>query len=135
MLPIDQDIINLFNKSKYIAVIGLSPNENRPSHRVARHLQKFGFDIIPVRPAVSEILGEKVYTSLQEIPFQVDIVNVFRAPKFVSDIVDQCIDKKVKGIWLQEGVVDEDSALRAQRENIFMIMDRCIYKEYMRLMM
>lgn len=133
-LPSDSEIIDLFKTIHSIAVIGLSPKPNRPSHRVAKKMQEFGFDIIPVRPAVTEILGEKAYSSLQEIPFLVDLVNIFRAPKYVADITDQCIDKKIKAMWLQEGVVDVGSASKAYNANVFTVMDKCIYKEYMRLM-
>lgn len=133
-LPSDAEIIALFKSTHSIAVIGLSPKPNRPSHRVAKHMQEFGFDIIPVRPAVTEILGERAYSSLQEIPFLVDLVDIFRAPKYVADITDQCIDKKVKAMWLQEGVVDVGSASKAYNANIFTVMDKCIYKEYARLM-
>lgn len=133
-LPNDAEIVALFKSIQSIAVIGLSPKPNRPSHRVAKHMQEFGFDIIPVRPAITEILGEKAYSSLQAIPFLVDLVDIFRAPKYVADITDQCIDKKVKAMWLQEGVVDVGSASKAYNANIFTVMDKCIYKEYARLM-
>ncbi len=133
-LPSDSEIIDLFKSIHSIAVIGLSPKPNRPSHRVAKNMQEFGFDIIPVRPAVTEILGEKAYSSLQEIPFLVDLVNIFRAPKYVADITDQCIYKKIKAMWLQEGVVDVGSASKAYNANVFTVMDKCVYKEYMRLM-
>lgn len=133
-LPSDAELIALFKRVKSIAVIGLSPKPDRPSHRVAKHMQAFGFEIIPVRPAVSEVLGVKAYASLLEIPFAVDIVNVFRAPKFIAELTEQCIDKKVSTLWLQEGVVDTESANRASKENIFTVMDKCIYKEYVRLM-
>ena len=132
--PSDAAVIDLFNRIKCIAVIGLSPKEDRPSHRVAKHMQEFGFEIIPVRPAVTEVLGTKAYASLSEIPFAVDLVNVFRAPKYVAGITEQCIDKKVNALWLQEGVIDDESANRAYQENIFTVMDKCIYKEYVRLM-
>ncbi|MEM7401948.1 MAG: CoA-binding protein [Pseudomonadota bacterium] len=133
-LPSDKALINFFQHVKKIAVVGLSPNENRPSHRVAQHMQSFGFEIIPVRPAVDEILGAKAYASLAEIPVTVDLVNVFRAPKFVAEITAQCIDKKIGALWLQEGVVDVESANQAYQHNIFTVMDKCIYKEYVRLM-
>ena len=97
-------------------------------------MQEFGFEIIPVRPAVSEVLGLKAYASLLEIPFAVNLVNVFRAPKHILELTEQCIDKKVSAMWLQEGVVDVKSANRASKENIFTVMDKCIYKEYVRLM-
>ena len=133
-LPSDDELVALFKRVKSIAVIGLSPKQDRPSHRVAKHMQEFGFEIIPVRPAVREVLGVKAYSSLLEVPFTVDLVNVFRAPKFIAELTEQCIDKKVSSLWLQEGVVDIDSANRACKENILTIMDKCIYKEYVRLM-
>lgn len=132
--PSDSELITLFKSIKKIAVIGLSPKLNRPSYRVAKQMQKFGFDIIPVRPAVTRVLGEKAYSSLHEVPFNIDLANVFRTSKYVADVVDQCINKKVKAIWLQEGVVDAVSASKAVSENIFTVMDKCIYKEYIRLM-
>ena len=132
--PSDAALIDRFNRVKRIAVIGLSPKVDRPSHRVAKHMQEFGFEIIPVRPAIKEVLGIKAYASLPEIPFTVDLVNVFRAPKYVAEITEQCIDKKVSALWLQEGVIDVESANRAYQENIFTVMDKCIYKEYVRLM-
>ncbi len=133
-LPNDEELIALFERVKSIAVIGLSPKPDRPSHRVAKHMQAFGFRIIPVRPAVKEVLGVKAYASLLDIPFAVDAVNVFRAPKYVAELTEQCIDKNVSSLWLQEGVIDIESANRACRENIFTVMDKCIYKEYVRLM-
>jgi predicted CoA-binding protein len=133
-LPSDASLIELFERVKTIAVIGLSPKADRPSHRVAKHMQEFGFKIVPVRPAVNEILGTKAYASLLEVPFDIDLVDVFRAPKYVAAIIEQCIDKSVSALWLQEGVVDIESANRAHRENIFTVMDKCIYKEYVRLM-
>ena len=133
-LPDDAKTIALFERAKTIAVVGLSPKESRPSHRVAKHMQKFGYKIIPVRPAVSEILGEKAYASLQEIPIHVDLVNVFRASKYVAKITEQCIDKNIGAMWLQEGIIDQESANKACSKNMFMIMDKCIYKEYLRLM-
>ena len=133
-LPTDDKLVALFERVKSIAVIGLSPKPDRPSHRVAKHMQQFGFEIIPVRPAVKEVLGAKAYASLTEIPFTVDLVNVFRAPKYVAELTEQCIDKKVYALWLQEGVIDLQSANHACSNNIFTVMDKCIYKEYVRLM-
>ncbi len=133
-LPTDEELVALFERVKRIAVIGLSPKPDRPSHRVAKHMQQFGFEIIPVRPVVKEVLGVKAYASLSEIPFAVDLVNVFRAPKYVAELTEQTIDKKISALWLQEGVVDAESANRASRQSIFTVMDKCIYKEYVRLM-
>ena len=134
VLPSDEALIDLFKRVRTIAVIGLSPKENRPSYRVAKHLLEFGYEVIPVRPAVTEVLGIKAYASLRDIPFTVDLVDVFRAPKYVAEITEQCINKKISALWLQEGVVDVESANRAHQENIFTVMDKCIYKEYVRLM-
>ncbi len=133
-LPSDDELVALFQRVKSIAVVGLSPKPDRPSHRVAKHMQEFGFEIIPVRPVVNEVLGEKAYASLTDIPFAVDLVDVFRAPKYVAEVTEQCINKKVSALWLQEGVIDMQSANYASSENIFTVMDKCLYKEYVRLM-
>lgn len=129
----DAEKVRLLNEVKVIAVVGLSPKEQRPSHRVAKLLQAFSYQIVPVRPGVTTILGEKVYKSLSDIPFNVDLVNVFRASEYVPEIVDECIACKVPAIWLQEGISHEAAALKAQQAGITMIMDQCIYKEIVRL--
>lgn len=133
-MPSDAELKALFKRIKTIAVVGLSPKENRPSHHVAKRMQEYGFQIIPVRPAITEVLGAKAYASLPEIPFAVDLVNVFRAPRYVAEITEQCIDNNVSALWLQEGVIDVESANRSFQQNIFTVMDKCIYKEYVRLM-
>lgn len=127
-------IQEILQSVKKIAVVGLSPKRNRPSYRVAQAMQEFSYQIVPVRPAVDCILDEQVYKSLQDIPFEVDLVNVFRAPDFVPAIVDDCIALKIPAIWLQEGVIHEQAAQRAVDAGIQVIMDRCIYKDYLRLM-
>lgn len=132
--PSDTEIIDLYRESRRIAVVGLSPRPYRPSHFVAARMREFGFDVIPVNPMVAEISGVKVYASLRELPFPVELVNVFRAAEHIADIIDQCMDRKARAIWLQEGVVDVDSATRARNAGILTVMDRCIYKEYVRLM-
>jgi len=129
----DQAIYGLMRDVHKIAVLGLSPKTERPSHRVAKRLQAFSYKVVPVRPGVTNILGEQVYKSLQDIPFEVDLVNVFRASKYALDIVDSCINCGVKKIWLQEGVVNEEAEKKAQKTGISIIMDRCIYKEIVRL--
>jgi predicted CoA-binding protein len=115
-----------------IAVLGLSPNPARPSHGVARSLQRFGYRIIPVRPVVREVLGEPAIASLQELNTPVDLVDVFRAPEHVPAIVDACIDLKIPALWLQDGVIHDEAAQRAQDAGLFVVMDRCIYRDYMR---
>ncbi|MGH8396870.1 MAG: CoA-binding protein [Gammaproteobacteria bacterium] len=128
--PATSQIRALLEKVRRIAVIGLSPNPARPSHGVARALQGFGYKIIPVRPAVEEVLGEKAYPDLQHLPGPVDLVDVFRAPEYVNAIVDDCIAIKAPALWLQEGVVNEAAAERARQAGLFVVMDRCIYKDY-----
>ena len=129
----DQAVIKLLEDVNTIAVIGLSPKQSRPSHRVAKHLQAFSYTVIPVRPGVKTILGQDVYKSLEDIPFTVDLVNVFRAPKFISKIVDSCINLGINKIWLQEGIINLEAEKKAQQSGISIISNRCIYKEIVRL--
>lgn len=132
--PPPQAIRDLLSRIKTIAVLGLSPKPNRPSYFVAKMMQGFGYRIIPVRPATTEVLGEKAYASLSDIPEPVDLVDVFRASEYVDEVVDECIRLKVPAIWIQEGIVNEAAAQRAQQAGIFVVMDRCIYKDYVALM-
>jgi predicted CoA-binding protein len=132
--PSLDEIKTLLKTSKTIAVVGLSPRSSRPSHGVSAAMQGFGYRIIPVRPAVEEVLGEKAWPDLRALPITPDIVNVFRAPEHVGPIVDACIELGIKAIWLQDGVVNEEAALKAQRSGMTVIMDRCIYRDYMQLM-
>ncbi len=115
-----------------IAVIGLSPNPARPSFRVASALQKLGYRIVPVRPLVQEVLGEKAYADLESIPCKVDLVDVFRAPQHIPAIVDSCIALDIPRLWLQEGVIHEEAAQRAQVAGITVVMDRCIWRDHVR---
>jgi uncharacterized protein len=128
--PAPEQIRALLKRARSIAVVGLSPNPGRPSYGVARAMQGFGYRIIPVRPAIESVLGEKAYPDLRHLPDPVDIVDVFRAPEHVAAIVDDCIALKLPAIWLQEGVVDEAAAERAREAGIMVAMDRCIYKDY-----
>ena len=130
--PPAEDIKRLLENAKSIAVVGLSPKPDRPSHGVSAAMQRFGYRIVPVRPAVDEILGEKAYPDLDHLPGPVDIVDVFRAPEYVDGIVDQCIAHKLPALWLQQGVVNEAAAERAREAGIVVVMDRCIYKDYVR---
>lgn len=132
--PKPEEIRALLKQVKTIAVVGLSPKPDRPSHAVARALQRFGYRIVPVRPAVDEVLGEKAYARLTDIPFPVDLVDVFRAPEHVPAIVEAAIAIGAKAIWLQEGVINEPAAERAQAAGLTVVMDRCIYKDYIALM-
>lgn len=131
--PSLEQIKSLLQQIKHIAVVGLSPKPKRPSHQVAKAMQSYGYHIIPVRPAVDEVLGEKAYASLEEVPDPIDLVDVFRAPEHIAPVIDACIARGVKVVWLQDGVVNESEALRAQTAGIMVIMDRCIYRDYIQL--
>jgi predicted CoA-binding protein len=129
--PAQQDIDALLRRARTIAILGLSETAGKPSHNVARGLQKFGYRIVPVNPGATEILGERVWPDLESAlagAGPVDIVDVFRRPEHVSAIVDDCIRLAVPALWLQEGVIDAVAAQRARDAGIFTVMDRCIYK-------
>ncbi|MEJ2362159.1 MAG: CoA-binding protein [Gammaproteobacteria bacterium] len=128
--PSKEDIIRLLQQVRRIAVVGLSPKLSRPSHQVATALQGYGYTIVPVRPALEQVLGEKAYPDLASVPGQIDLVDVFRAPEHVGPIVDACIELQIPALWLQDGVVNEEAALRAQAHGIKVVMDRCIYRDY-----
>jgi uncharacterized protein len=136
--PSIEEIKNILADTKTIAVVGLSPKPKRPSHQVSKAMQGFGYRIIPVRPMAEEILGEKVFADLEAIPAglrsTIDVVDVFRAGDKIAPIIDACIAAKVPVIWLQDGVVNEAEARRAQAAGITVIMDRCIYRDYVRLL-
>lgn len=132
--PSPEQIRALLREVKTVAVLGLSDNPARPSYHVAEALQGFGYRIIPVRPAQTDVLGEKAYASLAEAPLVPDLVDVFRAPEYVDGIVDECIAKGVKRLWLQEGVVNEAAAEKARAAGMVVVMDRCIFKEHVALM-
>ena len=127
--PDSTAILQLLNQIHTVAVVGLSPNESRPSFRVARGLQSKGYRIIPVRPMVSEVLGEPAYPDLESLPERPDIVDVFRAAEHVPAIVESCINLGIKYLWLQEGVIHEAAALRAQQSGITVVMNRCLWRD------
>ena len=131
--PSDDQIRALLKRVQQIAVVGLSPKTDRPSYKVAAALQRFGYRIIPVRPMTDEVLGEKAYPDLAAVPDKIDLVDVFRAPEQVGEVVDACIALKLPAIWLQEAVVNEAAAQRAQAAGLTVVMDRCVYREYVRL--
>lgn len=131
--PSDEEIVRLLRQVKRIAVVGLSPKPARPSHQVAAALQGYGYTIVPVRPALEEVLGEKAYPDLQSVPGKIDLVDVFRAPEYVDPIVDACISLQVPVLWLQDGVINEAAALRAKAHGIEVVMDRCMYRDYRQL--
>lgn len=129
-LPEPDPIADLLQRSRTIAVVGLSNRPLRPSHGVSAYMQTQGYRIIPVNPEIRGSLGEKAYPSLLDVPEKIDIVNIFRRPEFVEGVVDQAISLKVPAIWMQEGVVHEKAAQKARQAGILVIMDRCILKEH-----
>jgi uncharacterized protein len=131
MPDVDSDqIAEVLKKAKTIAVVGLSSSPFRPSYGVAAYLQTHGYRIIPVNPQVDEVLGEKSYASLRDIPEKVDIVNIFRRPEHVPGVVDEAIAIKAPVVWMQEGVIHEKAAEKARRAGLFVVMDLCILKEH-----
>ena len=123
-------IADVLRAAKTIAVVGLSNNPLRPSHGVAAYLQAQGYRIIPVNPRISEALGERSYPSLLEVREKIDIVNIFRRPEFVEELVDQAIQFKVPTVWMQEEVIHEAAAAKGRKAGIFVVMDRCILLEH-----
>ena len=122
---------HLLETTKTIAVVGLSPKPHRPSNGVSRGLQHFGYKVVPVNPGQSEVLGEKCYPDLLSVPDGIDLVDVFRSPEHVDAVVDQCLARKFPALWLQEGVINAPAAERAVKAGMMVVMDRCIYKDYL----
>ncbi len=131
--PSPEEISRMLCEVHTIAVVGLSPNQARPSFRVARGLQGLGYRIIPVRPLVNEVLGEAAYPNLESLPGLPDIVDVFRAAEHVPAIVDSCIKLGIKKLWLQQGVIHEAAAQRASEAGITVVMDRCMWRDAVQL--
>lgn len=123
-------ITDLLKKAKTIAVVGLSDSPFRASHGVSAYMQSQGYKIVPVNPTIESALGEDSYKSLLDVKEKIDIVDVFRRPEFVPEVVDQAIELKVPVIWMQEGVIHEAAAEKARKAGITVIMDRCILKEH-----
>jgi uncharacterized protein len=127
-------IYELLSRVKTIAVVGLSDSPMRPSHGVSAYMQAEGYKIIPVNPRIAEALGEKAYPSLLEVPLEererIDLVDVFRRPEYVDEIVEQAMQLKIPAIWMQEGVINERAAEKARKAGMFVVMDRCVLKEH-----
>lgn len=124
--PLSATIRNLLATTRTIAVVGLSPKENRPSNMVARYLLAAGFTVIPVNPGQTEILGLPCYPDLRAIPNPVDLVDIFRRSEEVGPVVDEAISVGAKAIWMQEGIVNEDAAAKARAAGLTVVMDRCL---------
>ena len=124
------NIKEILERYKTIAVVGLSSESWRPSYGVSRYMQKMGYRIIPVNPNETEVLGEKAYPTLDDVPDEVDIVNIFRRPEFVPEVVEAAIRRKAPVVWMQLGVVNEAAAARARAAGISVVMDRCILQDH-----
>lgn len=124
-----EDICAMLREVHSIAVVGLSPNPARPSHRIAKGLKERGFRIIPVRPLVQQVLGEKAYGRLSDLAEPIDLVNVFRAADQLGPIVDECLAIGVRRLWIQEGIVNCAAAEKARAGGIEVVMDRCIWRD------
>lgn len=129
--PSPDQLRRLLQEVESIAVVGLSPRPERPSYRVSRAMQGFGYRIVPVRPGVSDVLGEKAYARLSDIPEKVDLVDVFRAGDQIDPLVDECIALGIRRLWLQDGVINEAAAERARAAGITVVMDRCVWRDYL----
>jgi len=129
-----QEIREIFNTVNTIAVLGLSPDETKPSHRVAKYLQEQGFKIVPVYPKEDEILGEKVYNSLLEIPFAVDMVDIFRKPQALEMVAQACIERgDVKVFWAQKDIVNNEAAAKAKKHGMIVVQNMCAMVEHIAL--
>ena len=125
------DVIDdILRNCRTLAVVGLSGKRHRASYSVSEYMQAAGYRIIPVNPKEMEVLGEKAYATLEEVPEKVDLVNIFRRPEFVGEIVEQAIRIGASAVWMQEDVVDEEAAEAARRAGLLVVMDRCILKEH-----
>ena len=126
------NVADLLRRAKTIAVVGLSSRKVRPSYGVSEYMQRSGYRIIPVNPNEQEVLGEKCYARLEDIPEHVDIVDIFRRSENAGEVVDSAIHIGAGAVWMQEGVVDESAAQRARQAGLEVVMDRCILKEHRR---
>jgi len=132
--PEDDQIKKILREATTIAVVGLSPDVSRPSCRIANYLKRQNYRIIPVNPKYPQILEEKSFSKLVDISEKIDIVNIFRKPEHVMPIVEDAIKIKAKVIWMQEGISNLEAAKKAMDNGIVVVMDRCIYKEHLRLL-
>ena len=131
-MPAPIDLAKLLRETKTIAVVGLSPSPSRPSHQVASYLQEHGYRIVPVNPNCREVLGEKAFPSLLQVPKEtrIDLVNIFRRPDAVLPIVEEAIQIGARGVWMQEGVMHSGAAQIAESAGLWVIMDRCLMIEH-----
>ncbi len=125
-------VTEILRTARTIAVVGLSSKHHRPSYGVAEYLQSVGYRIIPVNPNEPEVLGEKCYPRLEDIPEKVDIVDIFRRSEMVSEVVESAIRIGAKAVWMQEGIIHSAAAERARQAGLLAVMDACMLKEHMK---
>jgi predicted CoA-binding protein len=123
----------ILNEYRTVAIVGLSPDPSRPSHRVAKYLINHGYKVIPVNPDAQEILGTRSYSDMNSIPEPIEIVDIFRRSEEVMPIVDEAIKIGAKVVWMQEGVINEEAASRARDAGLLVVMNKCMFKEHQRL--
>jgi predicted CoA-binding protein len=126
------DIEKILTEYRTVAIVGASPNPERPSHRVADFLKKEGFRVIPVTPNADKVVGEKAYPDLASIPMPIEVVDIFRRPEDVPPIVEEAIAIGAKAVWMQEGIVNEEAAAKARKAGLTVVMDHCMKKELLR---
>lgn len=130
----DKEIIEIFKNTKTIAIAGLSPNEDKASNMVAKYLQNAGFKVVPIYPKEDTILGEKVYRSLDEVPFKIDMVDIFRKPNAIAEVVDACITRgDIDTIWTQLGLVNNEAAKKASDAGMKVVQNKCTKIEHANL--
>jgi len=125
-----EEIAAILKESRVVAVVGLSPDPGRPSYQVARYLKEHGYRIIPVNPACSQVLGEQCYPSLKDIPFPIDVVDIFRKAEAIPGLVEEAILVKARAVWMQLGLEDVEAARRARERGLMVVMNRCMKIEH-----
>ncbi len=129
-----EEVKEIFESIKTVAVLGLSPDASKDSHRVARYLQEVGYKVVPVYPKEETILGETVYRSLADIPFEIDMVNIFRKPAALDPIADACIERgDIKVFWAQKGIVNNNAAQKAENAGMKVVQNQCSMVEHREL--
>ena len=123
----------ILKEYRTVAVVGASPNPERPSHNVASYLMAQGYNIIPVNPNAQEVLGRKSYPDLSSVPEKIEVVDIFRRSEDIMPIVDEAIKIGAKAVWMQEGIINEEAAARARDTGLLVVMDKCMFKEHQRL--
>jgi predicted CoA-binding protein len=128
------EIKDILTNVKTIAIVGISPKNERDSNKVARYLQQEGYKIIPVNPNYKEVIGLKSYSSISKVTEEIDVVDIFRKPSVITEIVESAIRMDVKVIWMQEGIVNNEAAEKAKNAGLKVVMNKCMMKEHIKMM-